>query len=416
MNAQEKRRVVITGMGVIAANGEGKDVFWQALKNGQNAIGKITHFDASAFSSQIAAEVKNFDPSKYVDKKEARRLPPFILFAIAASQMAVDDAKLDVATNPNRTGVLIGSGIGGIGFLEEQARNLFEKGPSKMSPFTVPYMICDMAAGMVSMRFGAKGPNSCIVTACATGTHSIGDASKIIQRGDADVMLAGGTEAAITPLGIGSFCAAKALSPRNDDPEHASRPFDKNRNGFVMGEGSGVVVLESLEHAKARGAHIYAEVIGYGMSGDANHITAPAPEGEGAQRAIKAALSDAEIKPEDIDYINAHGTSTVLNDKYETIAIKAVFRDHAKKVAISSTKSMIGHLLGATGAVELIASVMAMNNNIVPPTINYETPDPECDLDYTPNKAKEREINIAMSNSFGFGGHNAILIVKKFKG
>ncbi|MCX5750805.1 MAG: beta-ketoacyl-ACP synthase II [Candidatus Saganbacteria bacterium] len=416
MSHQQNRRVVITGMGVIAPNGLNKEEFWAGLKSGKSAIERITLFDPTGFDCQIAGEVKNFDPTVYVEKKEARRLARFLVFAIAASQMAVDDAKINIAGIADRTGVLVGSGIGGIGFLEEQARILVSKGPSKLSPFTVPYMICDMASGMVSIRFGAKGPNSCTVTACATGTHSIGDAYKIIQRGDADVMIAGGTEGAICPLGIASFAAAKALSTRNSEPHRASRPFEKNRDGFVMGEGAGVVILESLEHAKARGAHIYAELVGYGMSGDANHITAPAPEGEGAQRAIRMALADAEITPDKIDYINAHGTSTVLNDKYETIAIKAVFGEHAKKVSISSTKSMLGHLLGATGAVELIVSVMSINEGIVHPTINYDEPDPELDLDYTPNVARKREINYAMSNSFGFGGHNAILIVKKFQG
>lgn len=410
----QKKRVVITGMGAITPLGTGVDLFWQGLSAGKNAIDKITHFDASAFSSQIAGEAKDFNPADYLDKKEARRLVRFIQFSVAAAKMAVADAKITIADNANEIGVLVGSGIGGIGFLEEQARTLHTKGPSKLSPFTVPYMIADMAAGYTSIAIGAKGPNSCVVTACASGTNSIGDAYKLIQRGAAKAMVAGGAEASITPLGVGSFCAARALSNRNDDPAHASRPFDKDRNGFVIGEGSGIIILEDLEFAKARGAKIQAELIGYGMSGDANHITAPAPGGEGAARAIQAALKDAEIAPEQVDYINAHGTSTLLNDKYETMAIKTAFGSHAKKLAISSNKSMIGHLLGATGAVELIATVLSIKNETAPPTINQTTPDPECDLDYVPNKARKMPINIAMSNSFGFGGHNAILIVKKY--
>ena len=408
-------RVVITGLGVVSPIGIGKEAFWQNLSAGNNGFGKISHFDASKFSSQIAAEVKDFNPLDYFDKKEARRLVRFIQFAVAASQMAVKDANFNITPdNANDIGVLIGSGIGGIGFLEEQAKNLLEKGPDKLSPFTVPYMITDMAAGYTSINLGAKGPNSCVVTACASGTNSIGDAMKIIQRGAAKAMIAGGAEASITPLGVASFCAARALSTSNDDPQHASRPFDKNRNGFVIGEGCGIVLLEELEHAKARGAHIYAELIGYGMSGDASHITAPAPGGEGAARAIQAAIKDANIKPEQVDYVNAHGTSTVLNDKFETMALKTAFGEHAKKLPVSSNKSMFGHLLGATGAVELIATVLSINNGLIPPTINYETPDPECDLDYVPNKSRKQAINIALSENFGFGGHNAVLIVKKY--
>lgn len=400
--------VVITGLGVVSPIGTSKDAFWKSLSSGKNGISRITHFDPTPFSSQIAGEVKDFNPADYLDKKEARRLGRFIQFAVAASQMAVKDANLTItAENAPEIGVLIGSGIGGMGFLEEQAAILRDKGPDKISPFTVPYMITDMAAGYVSIDLGAKGPNSCVVTACASGTNSIGDAFKLIQRGAAKAMIAGGTEASITPLGIGGFCAARALS------NIASRPFDKERNGFVMGEGAGIVILEDLEFAKARGAKIYAEIIGYGMSGDASHITAPAPEGEGAVRAIRAALKDANISPQQIDYVNAHGTSTVLNDKYETMALKTVFGEHARKFAISSNKSMIGHLLGASGAVEFIASVLSIVNGLAPPTINYKTPDPECDLDYVPNQSRKMPINIAMLNSFGFGGHNAILIVKK---
>lgn len=408
-------RVVITGLGAITPIGIGKDMFFEALSQGKNGISRISSFDPTPFASQMAGEVKNFDPSGFMDKKEARKLIRFIQFAIAASKLATNDANLKISDNPNDIGVLIGSGIGGIEFMEKQARILHEKGPGKLSPFAVPWMIANMAAGQVAIQLGAKGPNSCVATACATGTHCIGDAFKILQRGDAVAMIAGGTEASITPLGVGCFCAARALSKRNNEPERASRPFDKERDGFVMGEGAGTVVLETLEYAKKRGARIYAEVAGYGMSGDAYHITAPAPEGEGAVRAMKAALHDANMKPEDIQHINAHGTSTKLNDKFETTAIKKVFGEYAKKIAISSTKSMVGHLLGAAGAVELIASVYAILNKTIPPTINYEVPDPECDLDYTPNKPRKMEVRAVLSNSLGFGGHNATLIVKKFK-
>lgn len=412
---EHQRRVVVTGLGVVSPIGIGKDEFWTGLKTGKNGVAKITYFDASQFDAQIAAEVKNFDPSQYLDKKEARRLVNFITFAIVAAQMALKDSGLEINdSNAPNVGVLIGSGIGGIKFLEEQAKILSEKGPSKCSPFMVPLMINDMAAGMVSIKTGAKGPNSCTTTACASGTHSIGDAYEIIKRGDADVMITGGTEAAITPLGIAGFCAAGALSNRNDEPEKASRPFDAQRNGFVMGEGAGVVILEELEHAKKRGANIYAEVIGYGMSGDAYHMTAPHETGDGAIRAMKMAIKNAKISPDQIDYINAHGTSTELNDKLETLAIKNVFGEHAKKLAISSTKSMIGHLLGAAGAVEFVALVLSIKEDFVHPTINYEFPDPDCDLDYVPNVGRQMKVNIAMSNSFGFGGHNAILIAKKF--
>lgn len=409
------KRVVVTGLGVVSPIGIGKDLFWQNLVAGKSGIGRITHFDPAAYDSQIAGEVKDFDPALYMERKEAKRLVSFIQFAIAASRMAVEDAGLSITPeNAADIGVIIGSGIGGIGFLEEQARVLHEKGPGKLSPFTVPFMITDMAAGYTSIMLGAKGPNLCIVTACATGTHCIGEAFKTIQRGAAQAVIAGGTEASITPLGIGSFCAARALSTRNHEPERASRPFDKERDGFVMGEGAGSVILESLESAQARGARIYAEVIGYGASGDAYHITAPAPEGEGAVRAIRAALKDANLRPEEIDYVNAHGTSTELNDKYETVALKAVFGGHARKLAISSNKSMIGHLLGASGAVEFVATVFSVANDLAPPTINYENPDPECDLDYIPNRARKMPIRTAISSSFGFGGHNAILVVKKY--
>jgi len=412
----QKVRVVVTGLGCVTPIGIGKDAFWSNLIAGKSGIGRITHYDPTNFDCQIAAEVKDFDPALYMDKKDARRIVRFIQFAIAASKLAIEDSRFIITPdNANRTGTLIGSGIGGVSFLEEQAKVLMEKGPSKISPFTVPWMIANMAAGQVSIYLGAKGPNSCTVTACASGTNSIGDAMKIIERGDADVMVAGGTEAAITPLSMAGFAAARAMSTRNDAPEKASRPFDNERNGFVMGEGAGIVILESLEHAQKRGAHIYAEVAGYGMSGDAHHITAPAPGGEGAVRAMKMALDDGGLKPEDIDHINAHGTSTDLNDKFETMAIKTLFGDHAKKIAVSSNKSMVGHMLGAAGAVEFIAMVLSIMNDIVPPTINLENPDPECDLDYVPSKSRNLKVRAAISNSFGFGGHNAVLAAKKYK-
>ncbi len=409
-------RVVVTGLGAVTPIGIGHEVFWDNLVSGKSGIGPITHFDTTNFSAKIAGEVSDFNPEDYLDKKQARRLVSFIQFAIAASQLALKDSGLVInSDNASRVGVFIGSGIGGIKFLEDQAKTLHERGPAKLSPFTVPFMICDMAAGYVSINVGAKGPNSCIVTACASGTHNVGEAFRTLQRGDADAMIAGGSEAAITPLGVGSFCAAKALTPEyNDSPEKASRPFEAKRSGFVMGEGSGILLLETLEHATARGAKIYAEVVGYGMSGDAHHITAPAPGGAGAVQAIKATLKDAGITPDQVDYINAHGTSTKLNDKFETMAIKTVFGDRAKKIPVSSNKSMIGHLLGAAGGVEAIATVLTVLNGIIPPTINYEEKDPECDLDYVPNKARKQEVNIAISESFGFGGHNAILAFKKY--
>jgi len=401
---------VVTGLGVVTPIGIGKETFWQNLIAGKSGVGPITHFDATAYSSQIAAEVKDFNPGDYLDKKEARRLVRFIQFAVAASQLAAKDAALTInSDNAAEIGVLIGSGIGGLQMLEEQCKILLEKGPDKMSPFTVPYMIADMAAGYVSILLGAKGPNLCVVTACASGSHSIGEAFRLIQHGYAQAMIAGGTEACITPLGVGSFCAARALT------NNGSRPFDKNRDGFVIGEGAGTVILEELERAQNRGANIYAEIIGYGMSGDAYHITAPAPGGEGAVRSMRAALKDAGLSPGKIEYINAHGTSTELNDKFETLAIKNTFGDHAHQLAISSNKSMIGHLLGASGAVEFIATVKTLTEGIIPPTINYETPDPECDLDYVPNQARKKSVTIAMSNSFGFGGHNATLIATKYQ-
>lgn len=410
------RRVVVTGLGAVAPIGIGKDSFWQNLVAGKSGVARITHFDPSNFDSQIAAEIKDFDPGNFMEKKEARKLARFIQFGIAASKLAVEDAALTInSQNADSIGVIIGSGIGGIIFLEEQVGVLLTKGPGKLSPFTVPFMIADMAAGYASIMIGAKGPNFAVVSACASGTHSIGEAFKIIQRGAAEAVIAGGAEATISPMGIGSFCASRALSTRNSEPERASRPFDKGRNGFVMGEGAGCVVIESLDFALARGAKIYAELVGYGASGDAHHITAPAPEGEGAVRSMRAALKDAALSPTDIDYVNAHGTSTELNDKYETMAIKTAFGEHARKLAISSNKSMIGHLLGASGAVEFVATVLSIKNDIAPPTINYNDPDPDCDLDYVPNQSRKLPIRAAISNSFGFGGHNATLVAKKYQ-
>ncbi len=406
-------RVVITGMGTINPLANNVNTYWDRLVKGDSGIAYLEGFDTSDYPTRIGGQIKDFDPCLYVDKKEARRTSKFILYAIAAATEAVKHSGLNIAAEADSIGVEIGSGIGGIEILEEMAVVLKEKGPSKISPFTVPMMIADMASGMVSMMLGAKGPNSCSVTACSSSANSIGNAYMCIKRGDAVAMIAGGAESAITPLGLASFCAARSLCGENDSPTTASRPFDGNRSGFVMADGSGVVVLEEFEHAKKRGATIYAEVVGFGASGDAYHITAPAPEGEGAARAMKMALRQAGIGPESIDYINAHGTSTKLNDKNETAAIKSVFGAHAYTVSVSSTKSMTGHLLGAAGAIELIASVKAIENGIVPPTINQEVPDVDCDLNYTPNKAVSKSISYAMSNSFGFGGHNAVLIVKK---
>jgi len=402
-------------MGAVTPLGLGVDAFWEGLVQGRSGVGPITQFDASAFSTRIAAEVKDFDPTDFMDKKDARRMDRFAQFAVAGARMALEDAGISDNVDWERVGVLIGSGIGGIHTFEEQCRNLFEKGPDRVSPFFVPMMIPDMAAGQVSILLGAKGHNACTVTACASGSHSIGDAFKVIQRGQADVMITGGTEAAVSALSMAGFCAARTLSTRNDEPERASRPFDKDRDGFVLGEGAGILILEELEHAKARGAKIYAEIIGYASTGDAYHITAPAPEGDGARRAMLAALEDAGVEPGDVDYINAHGTSTEYNDKFETMAIKAVFKEAAYRIPVSSTKSMTGHLLGAAGGVEAIATCKALAEQVIPPTINYETPDPECDLDYVPNQARPAQLEIAISNSFGFGGHNAVLVFRRYR-
>ncbi|QOY34158.1 beta-ketoacyl-ACP synthase II [Anaerobacillus isosaccharinicus] len=412
----KRNRVVITGLGAVTPLGNSVATTWENVVAGKSGVGKLTRVDASQFPTVVAAELKDFDPGHFMDKKEARKMDRFTQYAVASSLMAVEDAKLEInEKNADRIGVWIGSGIGGMETYEQQFAIFQEKGHRRVSPFFVPMLIPDMAAGQVSITLGAKGMNSCTVTACASGANSIGDAFKVIERGDADVMVTGGCEAPITNMAMAGFSAAKALST-NPDPATASRPFDLNRDGFVMGEGGGILILESLEHAQMRGAKIYAEIVGYGATGDAYHITAPAPEGEGGVRAMRMALKDAGLSPEDIDYMNAHGTSTHYNDKYETLAIKQVFGDHAKKLAVSSTKSMTGHLLGAAGAVEAIFSVKAIEDGIIPPTINYETPDPECDLDYVPNEARRQEVRAVLSNSLGFGGHNATLVFKKFNG
>ncbi|HUN89575.1 MAG TPA: beta-ketoacyl-ACP synthase II [Terriglobales bacterium] len=408
-----QRRVVVTGLGLICAVGNTTEEAWQNLLAGKSGVTRITHFDTSQHSCQIAAEVKGFDPLQFIEKKEIKKMGRFIHFALAASEEAMKSSGLQVTDqNAERIGVHIGSGIGGFDVIEREHTNLMQGGPRKISPFFIPASIVNLAAGHVSMKFGAKGPNEATATACTTSAHSIGDAFKIIQRCDADVMIAGGAEAAITPMGIGGFAAMRALSTRNDAPEKASRPWDKDRDGFVVGEGAGIVILEELEHAKARGAKILAEVVGYGMSGDAFHITSPAPEHEGAQRVMWNALRDAKIQPGDIGYINAHGTSTDIGDKLETVAIKRVFVDNVPPV--SSTKSMTGHLLGGAGGLEAGISVLALRDQILPPTINYETPDPECDLDYVPNHAREAQVDYALSNSFGFGGTNGCLVFKRW--
>lgn len=411
-----KNRVAVTGLGVISPVGNGVSDFWDALKSARSGVGPITSFDASGFDSRIAAEVKGFDPLFYgISVKDARHLEKFVQYAIASAKQAITDANLDLEKEDrNRIGVLIGSGIGGLYTIEEQTKIYLNKGPSRLSPFLIPMLIVNEAAGHVGINFGLKGPNSCVATACASGSHAIGDAFRIIETGDADVMICGGTESCIVATGVGGFCALKALSTKNDAPEKASRPFDLNRDGFVMGEGCGLVVLENLKHARKRKAYIYAEVCGYGMSCDAYHITAPDPDGDGAARAMIEALKDARLNPKDIDYINAHGTSTNLNDKIETRAIKKALGHYAKKVFVSSTKSMTGHLLGAAGGVEFIVCCLAIKDNVVPPTINYEYPDPDCDLDYVPNISREANINVCMSNSLGFGGHNATLVVKRY--
>lgn len=414
------KRVVITGLGVVSPIGSSIETFWKAILEGKSGVRRLSCFDPEYFTCKIAAEVKDFNPSHYLSPKEVKRMDRFVQFAVISAKMAMMDSKLDMSReDPTRIGVMIGSGIGGLHSVESEHSKFLaygpEKGPDRISPFLIPMLIVNMASGQVSITLGLKGPNSTVATACATGNHAIGDALRIIQRGEADGMMCGGSEAAITHMGFGGFCALKALSTAyNDSPERASRPFDKNRDGFVIGEGAGVIVLEEMEHAIKRNAPIYCEIIGYGMSGDAYHMTAPDPTGDGSIRCLQYAIKDAGIKLEDVDYINAHGTSTVYNDRIETLAIKKVFGSHAKKLAVSSTKSVMGHLLGAAGGVEMIACALAIKHGMIPPTMNYETPDPECDLDYVPNKPRAHKINVALSNALGFGGHNATLVVKKF--
>ena len=411
----DKKRVVVTGLGLITPLGLGVETSWQNLVNGKSGIRKISSFDVSAFPTQIAGEVVNFNPEDYIEFKEVKKMDRFIHFAVAAATLAFNDSGLKITdSNSDRVGVLVGSGMGGLHAIEYYHSVLLEKGPRRITPFFIPMLTINLAAGQISIKFGAKGPNSAISTACATGSHSIGDAFKIIQRGDADAVIAGGTEAVITPMAVGGFNAMRALSTRNDEPEKASRPFDVDRDGFVIGEGAGIIILESLHHAMDRGAKIYAEIVGYSMTADAYHITSPSPGGEGAARCMTLALKDSGIGHSEVDYINAHGTSTKYGDEIESQAIKAVFREHAYKVAISSTKSMMGHLLGAAGGVEAVISVLSIVNDMALPTINLDNPDPECDLDYIPHKARKMKINYALSNSFGFGGTNACLLFKKF--
>ncbi|MDD5455069.1 MAG: beta-ketoacyl-ACP synthase II [Candidatus Ratteibacteria bacterium] len=412
----QPRRVVITGMGCVTPVGNNVKEFWASLLEGKSGIRKITYFDVSSYPSQIAGEVKNFDPSAYIDAKSARRLDKFAQYAIVSSYMAAEDAGIDLGKiDKERAGVILGSGIGGLQVIEDQHSILIKRGLSRVSPFLIPMLIADESPGQIAINFGFKGPNLSVATACASASHAIGISFRTIRYGEADVMITGGSDAAVTPLGLAGFCQMKALSEHNDVPQEASRPFDKERDGFVMADGGGIIILESFEHAKKRGARIYAELVGFGMTADAYHITAPDPEGEGAMLAMSAALKDGNINLSDVDYINAHGTSTQYNDKIETLAIKKLFGQAAYKIPISSTKSMTGHMLGAGGAVELIACVKTIENSVIHPTINYKNPDPECDLDYVPNKSREKKVKVAISNSFGFGGHNACLAVKKFE-
>lgn len=413
------RRVVVTGIGAISSVGNSVNAMWESLLAGKSGIGPVTKFDAADYRTRIAGEIKDLNVSNYMTEKEARRLDDFCLYAIAAGDEAMKDAGLGLdlrdgsVADPNRVGVCVGSGIGGMRTMEEQCMKLLQQGPSKVSPFLIPMMIIDMASGSLSMRYGAKGPNHAVVSACSTASHSIGESYWMVKRGDADLMITGGAEASVSRLGFAGFCSMKALSQRNDDPTRASRPFDKDRDGFVMSEGAGILILEEYEHAKARGAKIYAEIVGYGATGDAYHITSPAPGGEGGARALTMALKNAGLNPEDVDYINAHGTSTSLNDKFETAAIKTAFGDHAYKLAMSSTKGCMGHSLGAAGGLETIVCLKTIQTGIIPPTINYTTPDPECDLDCTPNTPRERTVNVALNTNLGFGGHNGVIIVKK---
>ena len=414
---QQPRRVVVTGVGLVSPVGIGTEETWQGLLAGRSGAGPITHFDASHHSTHFACEVKGFDPLAWLDKKDVKKADRFIQFAIAAADLAVKDAAFTVSpADAARTGVIIGSGIGGFATIEREHEALLKGGPRRISPFFIPASIVNLAAGWVSIRTGAKGPNSATCTACTSGSHAIGDAFRLIQHGDADAMICGGSEAAITPLGVGGFCAMRALSTRNDAPERASRPFDRERDGFVIGEGSGIVLVEELEHARRRGAKIYCELVGYGMSGDAYHISAPCEDGDGAIRVMRATLEDAGVAPESVDYVNVHGTSTPRGDVVETIAAKAVFGEHARKLALSSTKSMTGHLLGAAGGLEAGITALAIRDQVLPPTINLENPDPECDLDCVPNRARPAEVRYALSNSFGFGGTNGALLFKRFDG
>jgi len=413
----EFRRVVVTGLGLITPLGIGVEKSWAGLLAGRSGVRRITQFDASAFPTQIAGEVEGFDPEAFIEPKEVKKVDRFIQFAIAAADMAMTDSGLRIdEKSADRVGVAVGAGMGGLPIIEKVHSVFTERGPRRISPFFIPSVLINLASGHISIRFGAKGPNIAQVTACATGSHAIGDSFRIIERGDADAMITGGTESCITPLGVGGFNAMKALSTRNDEPEKASRPFDRDRDGFVMGEGSGVMVLESLDHARARGARIYAEIIGYGLTSDAYHITSPDPHGDGASRCIRMALKGAAIPPEAVDYINAHGTSTKYGDELETLAIKSVFQEHARRLVVSSTKSMTGHLLGAAGGIEGVISVLAIRDGKIPPTINLDNPDPECDLDYAPHTPRERDVTVSLSNSFGFGGTNACIVFRKFSG
>ncbi|WP_354634908.1 beta-ketoacyl-ACP synthase II [Planktothricoides raciborskii] len=412
----ERKRVVVTGLGAITPIGNTLEEYWQGLLTGRNGIDRITLFDPSNHACRIAGEVKGFDPGEYLDRKEIKRMDRFAQFGVSASLQAIADAQFKINDlNAEQVGVIIGSGIGGIKVLEDQQTVYLNKGPSKCSPFMIPMMIANMAAGLTAIHTGAKGPNTCTVTACAAGSHAVGDAFRLIQGGYAQAMICGGAEAAVTPLSVAGFASARALSTRNDDPKKACRPFDRDRDGFVMGEGAGILLLEELEYALARGAKIYAEIVGYGMTCDAHHITSPSPGGEGASRAINLALKDAGITPDQVSYINAHGTSTPANDPTETSAIKTALGEHAKKVAVSSTKSMTGHLLGGSGGIEAVATAMAIASDEVPPTINLDNPDPECDLDYVPNQSRSMKVDVALSNSFGFGGHNVTLVFKKYQ-
>jgi len=412
-----RRRVVVTGMGLVIPIGIGVETAWRNVCEGKSGIGPLTRFDTNGFETKIAGEVKNFNPELYIDKKEIKKMDLFIHYAIAATKEALEDAQLAITPdNSEQIGVIVGTGLGGLPSLERYHKILLEKGPGRISPFFIPMLIANLASGQIAIQFGPKGPNTCVVTACATGAHCIGDAFRAIVYGDAEAMIAGGTEANITPLTVGGFNAMKALSTRNDEPQKACRPFEKNRDGFVVAEGAGILILEELEFALRRKAKIYSELVGYGYTGDAYHITAPSPDGDGAVRCMRMAIKDGGLKPEDVDHINAHGTSTPLNDLTETLAIKAVFGNHAKKIPISSTKSMTGHLLGAAGSTEAIFTILAIRDGIMPPTINYEEPDPQCDLDYVPNVARRQPIKIAMSNAFGFGGTNATLVFKKVEG